>query len=284
MKSKNRLSVSDIVLQLAAVDDVGAVDLVCLAKFLARDADVTAAAAPASRAGSVAIVPVHGALYPRGGRSLYGSFTGMDGLRSQIAAHAADPDVSAIIAHFDSPGGTVAGTPETADAFKAAAAQKPVIAMVDSLAASAAYWIASQCSEIVMSPSSDVGSIGAMMLHADMSAALETMGIKLTMIRSEISPAKNEAHPFAPLSEEATAFLQKRVNDAGVDFVKAVASGRRVSQAKVKEDFGQGRVYGARDALARGMVDRIATLGDVIGGLSQKPGRLARRRSALAFE
>lgn len=283
MKPKKRLSVSDIVLQLAAIDGCGAIDLACLADFLARDGVTAAAPAPA-RQGSVAIVPVHGALYPRGGRSLYGSFTGMDGLRSQISAHAADPDVSAIIAHFDSPGGTVAGTPETAAAFKAAAAQKPVIAMVDSLAASAAYWIASQCSEIVMSPSADVGSIGAMILHADMSAALESMGVKLTMIRSEISPSKNEAHPFAPLSSDAQKFLQGRVDEAGVDFVKAVASGRKTTQANVKENFGQGRVYGARAALDSGMVDRISTLSDVIAGLTQKPTRSMRRRSALAFE
>lgn len=285
MKPTKRLSVSDIVLQLAAIDELGAIDIACLADFLARDgaADAEAAAAPA-RQGSIAIVQVAGALYPRGGRSLYGSFTGMDGLRSQIAAHAADPDVSSIIAVFDTPGGTVAGTPETAAAFKAAAAQKPVVAMVDSLAASAGYWIASQCSEIVMSPSADVGSIGAMVLHADMSQALEAMGIKLTMIRSEISPQKNEAHPFAPLSQEATAFLQARVDEAGVDFVKAVAAGRKTTQANVKEKFGQGRIYGAREALARGMVDRVATLGDVIGGLSQKPARRSVRRSALLFE
>lgn len=285
MKPKKRLSVSDVVLQLAAIDECGAIDLACLADFLARDGDAAAATdAPPARQGSVAIVPVHGALYPRGGRSLYGSFTGMDGLRSQIAAHAADPDVSSIIAHFDSPGGTVAGTPETAAAFKAAAAQKPVIAMVDSLAASAAYWIASQCSEIVMSPSADVGSIGAMILHADMSQALESMGVKLTMIRSEISPMKNEAHPFAPLSADAQAFLQARVDEAGVDFIKAVAGGRKTTQANVKENFGQGRVYGAKEALSRGMVDRVATLGDVIGGLTQKPAKAMRRRSALAFE
>jgi len=283
-KPTKRLSVSDIVLQLAAVDECGAIDLACLADFVARDGGLAAAAGVPARQGSVAIVPVHGALYPRGGRSLYGSFTGMDGLRSQVAQHAADPDVSAIIAHFDSPGGTVAGTPETAAAFKAAAAQKPVIAMVDSLAASAAYWIASQCSEIVMSPSGDVGSIGAMILHADMSEALAEMGIKLTMLRSEISPAKNEAHPFAPLSDEATAFLQSRVDEAGVDFIKAVAAGRRTTQANVRDTFGKGRVYGAREALSRGMVDRVGTLDDVIGGLTQKPSKAARRRSALAFE
>jgi signal peptide peptidase SppA len=280
----------DVMLQLAAIDPLVALDVACLSEYLLRAAGVepaprlAASAASGGKSGSVAIIPVHGALYPRGGRSLYGSFTGMDGLRSQVAAHAADPDVSAIIAHFDSPGGTVAGTPETAAAFKAAATQKPVIAMVDSLAASAAYWIASQCSEIVMAPSADVGSIGAMILHADVSDALSQMGVKMTMIRSAQSPQKNEAHPFAPLSDDARSFLQGRVDEAGTDFIKAVASGRRVTQAKVRDEFGQGRVYGAKDALSRGMVDRVATLDDVVGGLQQKRAATGRRRSAFLFE
>jgi ClpP class serine protease len=110
------------------------------------------------------------------------------------------------------------------------------------------------------------------------------MGVKLTMIRSEQSPLKNEAHPFGPLSEDAQGFLQQRANEAGADFIKAVASGRRVTQTKVREDFGQGRVYGAREAVARGMADRVATLDEVIAGLAQKMPARSRRRSALAFE
>jgi ClpP class serine protease len=159
-----------------------------------------------------------------------------------------------------------------------------VIAIANTLAASAAYWIGSQASEFVMAPSADVGSIGAMILHQDVSGMLDQWGIKMTMIRSEQSPLKNEAHPFGPLSEDAQAFLQARANESGADFVKAVASGRRVTQTKVREEFGQGRVFSAREAVARGMADRVATLDQVIAGLAQKMPTRARRRSALAFE
>lgn len=282
--TQKRPELRDALLHLAAIDPLVALDVSCLAEFLLRDGRGDAAVASSgSRAGSVAVVPVHGALMPRGGRSLYGSFTGMDGLRSQIRAHANDPDVSTIVLDIDSPGGAVAGTLETAAEVKAAAGQKPVIAVANTLAASAAYWIGSQASEFVITPGADVGSIGAMILHQDISGAMEQFGVKMTMIRSAQAPQKNEAHPFAPLSDEARAFLQGRADEAGNDFIKAVASGRSVTQAKVKEDFGQGRVYGAREALSRGMVDRIATLDDVIGGLQQKRTS-SRRRSALAFE
>jgi ClpP class serine protease len=86
------------------------------------------------------------------------------------------------------------------------------------------------------------------------------------------------------LSEDAQAFLQQRANDAGIDVIKSMASGRRVTQTKVCEDFGQGRVFGAREAIARGMADRVATLDDVMAGLAQKMAPRARRRSALAFD
>lgn len=274
-----RPELRDILLNLAAIDPLVALDVACLAEFLIRDGQAEARSAASSRAGSVAIVPIYGALMPRGGWFS----TGMDSVRAQVRDYAANADVSAIVLDIDSPGGSVAGTMETAAEVKAAAGQKPVIAVANTLAASAAYWIASQASEFVIAPSADVGSIGAMILHQDVSGMLEQWGVKMTMIRSAQSPMKNEAHPFGPLTEDATAFLQARADEAGGDFIKAVAAGRRTSQANVRETFGQGRVFGAREALSRGMVDRIATLDDVIGGLQQKRAT-SRRRSALAFE
>lgn len=175
---------------------------------------------------------------------------------------------------------------EAANAIAAAATKKPVIAIANTLMGSAAYWLGSQGTELVMAPSADVGSIGAMIMHQDISGWLDQVGLKMTIVRSEQSPLKNEAHPFAPLSDDAKAYLQGRANEAGADFIKAVASGRRVTQTKVREEYGQGRMVGAREAVARGMADRIATLDQVISGMLQQraPRPSSRRRSALAFE
>lgn len=268
-------------MQLSAFDPVVALHEEYLPRFVVRAALAAAASAPSSavRPGGIAVIPIHGALMPRA--SWMG--TGMDNLRQQLRTHAADSQVAAIVLDIDSPGGTVAGTPETVAEVAAAAKSKPVVAVANTLSASAAYWIGSQASQFVAAPSADVGSIGAMAMHVDISKMLSDLGVAVTMIRS--APNKNEATLFSPLSEEAKTHIQSRVNDAGAEFIRAVAEGRRVSQAKVRESFGQGRVYGANEALARGMIDRIATLDQVISELAQKPiPRRGARRSALVFD
>ena len=224
---------------------------------------------------SVAVIPLMGPLY---NRSRWGG--GMDAFRTALAAAVANPDVGAIVLDIDSPGGTVAGTPETAAAVRAAAGVKPVTAVVDSLAASAAYWIASQANAIVVSPSAEVGSIGCLVVHMDMSAMLEAEGIKTTIIRSV--PAKAEGNPFEPLSDEAMASISADVMESHTDFVRAVAQGRKTSMKTVNETFGQGRTVGAAKAVSLGMADRVGTMADVIGGLRVK-GSTFRRRSAAAF-
>ena len=283
MASEKKLrKVERALLEISSIDPVCSVELRLVADCLARvKVDESMSASTSSSAPSkVAIIGVQGGLTPRG--SWFG--TSLSGLAAQVRRAAADADVASIVLDIDSPGGTVSGTPEAAAAVREAAGQKPVVAIANMLAASAAYWIGSQASEFVMAPSADVGSIGAMILHQDVSGMLEQWGIKMTMIRSEQSPLKNEAHPFGPLSQDAQGFLQQRANEAGADFIKAVAGGRRVTQTKVRDDFGQGRVYGAREAVARGMADRVATLDEVIAGLVQKMPTRSRRRSALAFE
>lgn len=279
------LKLRQVLAEISSIDAVVALDMSaladCLARVAARDEAAAASATVTTQANKIALIQIAGPLTPRG--SWYGA--SLFGIASSVARAASDPDIAGIILDIDSPGGTVSGTPEAAAAVADAASKKPCVACVNTLAASAAYWIASQASEIVMTPSADVGSIGAMIMHVDYGKALEEAGIGVTIIRSEQSPLKNEAHPFGPLSDDARAFLQKRANDAGADFIKAVAGGRKVTQSKVKDEFGQGRVFGAREAMARGMADRVATMSDVIAGMLPKPpSRSARRRSALAFE
>lgn len=221
--------------------------------------------------GAVAIIPLQGVLRPRGPGS-------MALFRDRLNEAASSADVSAIIIDVDSPGGTVAGTPETAAAMRAAAVQKPVHAVVDSLCTSAAYWICSQATSIIMSPSADVGSIGVIALHMELAKALEQAGIKPTIIRS--APFKAEGNSFEPMTEAARANLQAEVDAAHSDFVRAVAEGRRTSMKKVGSDFGQGRTVNASAAIASGMADNIGTMADVLASLTPKT---TSRRRAFAF-
>ena len=237
-----------------------------------------AAEANQVRPTQVALLPLMGPLFPRG-RS-FGTFaTSMESFRAQLAGAVANPDVGAIVIDVDSPGGTYAGTPETAAAVRAAAQVKPVTAVIDSLGASAAYFIASQAGQLVVSPSADVGSIGVLAVHLDFSQALENDGVRPTIVRSV--PFKAEGNLFEPLTAEAKAYLQADVDQAHDVFVRAVAEGRKVSQAKVRDEFGKGRTVSAAKAVELGMADRVGTMGDVLAGVRTKHG--FRRRSALAF-
>lgn len=244
---------------------------------LGSEPRVSTATAPQA----IALLALQGPLTARGLRSWGREVSpGMDRFRSALNAAVADPNVAAIVIDVDSPGGTYTGTPETASAVRAAAAVKPVIAVTETMAASAAYFIASQATEIVVAPSAEVGSIGVLSVHMDMSKMLEDFGIKTTIVRSR--PGKADTNPYEPLSEEALASIQASVNEADAEFLAAVAKGRNTSVANVRETFGQGRMVGAREAVRLGMADRVATLPEVLAGLI-KPRAVGRRRSALAF-
>lgn len=173
-----------------------------------------------------------------------------------------DPMVKAIVFDIDSPGGGVYGVQELADEIRAGRSVKPIYGIANSMAASAGYWILSACTEVSVVPSGEVGSIGVYSMHQDVSKAMEDAGVKYEFISA--GDYKTEGNPFEPLSEDARAFMQQRVDEYYAAFLKTVASGRGVTVAKVKAEFGQGRVFGAAQAKSVGMVDRIETLDELL--------------------
>ncbi|HEY6769387.1 MAG TPA: S49 family peptidase [Candidatus Sulfotelmatobacter sp.] len=175
-------------------------------------------------------------------------------IRTAIRRASADPQARSIDLFIDSPGGSVMGLPETADAIQAANRVKPVRAFVTGIAASAAYWLASQASTIHLTPSGEVGSVGVLDLHADISKALENGGVKVTAVHA--GEHKVERAPFAPLSDEAKAHMQHGVNAWYGDFLTAVRRGRG-ARVNPSSDFGGGRMLSAKSALAAGMIDFI---------------------------
>lgn len=238
------------------------------------DAATVQAVAAAARDGrqssvsrSVAVLPIFGTIAQRGGLLEDASgFASTETIGREFSRLLADESVGSIILEVDSPGGTVWGVPELADKIFAARGTKPVVAVANSYAASAAYWIATAADEVVVTPSGDVGSVGAVMVHWDESMMNEQMGIKPTYI--SYGKYKVEGNPDAPLSEETLAELQRRVDEVGESFVKAVARNRGTTPARVKADFGQGRTFGAQEAVQRGMADRVATLDETITRLA----------------
>ncbi len=180
-------------------------------------------------------------------------------LAQTITALGNNPDVGTILLDIDSPGGVVTGVMEAADSIWAARQRGTrVVALVNPLAASAAYWIASQADEIVAVPSAEVGSIGVFTLHAECAAMLEDAGIKATFIFA--GDHKVEGNPLEPLSAETREFIQSQVDFTYKNFVKAVARGRGITTTKVNRDFGQGRTFFATDALRMGLIDKIQSI------------------------
>jgi len=287
--------IAAVIDQVWAIDPVKARAMLEFLAFAAAGGQVSAEEAKkitprreqkiANAPGGVAVIPIFGILAQHA--SLMSSISdpstaSTDQIGRQISAAAADPEVKAIVLRVESPGGSVYGLQEFADRIFEARQSKPVIAQVDSYAASAAYWAASQASEIVVSPGGDVGSIGVYTVHEDVSRALEAEGITETLVYS--GKHKVEGNPFAPLSDEARAHLQERVDTAHQDFVAAVARGRGVDTGVVAERFGQGRMVRAEDALKKGMADRIATLDETLARFKPTPssGR-DRQRARLAL-
>lgn len=205
----------------------------------------------------VLIVPVKGALYADLSVSIGSYATGYEYISRAVERGAADGNVKRIALDIDSPGGTVKGVSECAEAIAKAAKIKPVTAYAET-AASAAYWLASQAQTIVMALTGQVGSIGVITAHVDYSKALESAGIKYTPIFA--GDRKADGSPYAPLSSEAEASIRKRIENIYSIFVKTVAAGRGLDEKAVRGT--QAEVYGSEQAISLGLADAVSSRAD----------------------
>lgn len=221
--------------------------------------------------GGVRIVPLTGIITPTGGflARLFGLGGGLQEFRASMRDALDDDDISAIVIHVDSPGGRSALVAEVAAEVRAMRGRKPIVAVASTLAASAAYWIASQADEVVITPSGFAGSIGVVATHEDISKLEEQLGIKTTLIYA--GEFKVEGNPFEPLSDEARAAIQAEVDITYDRFVSDVAAGRGASTDDVRAGYGEGRVLSAERALDAGLVDRIETIDETVQRLVGAP-------------
>lgn len=245
------------------------------------------------RQGTIAVLPVFGVIAHRAGMMTdMSGGTSIEKLSAAFRQALGDTNVSAIVLDIDSPGGTVNGVSELADEIYRARERKPVYAIANSMAASAAYWLGTGAAELSITPSGDVGSIGVLAAHDDISKALEMRGVKTSIISA--GRYKAEASPYGALEDEARAAIQERVNDYYDAFVANVARARGVKAAEVRSGYGEGRMVGAKRAKELGMVDHVETLDQLLArlmrpGQQRQPSRagsialdLQRRRLGLA--
>lgn len=213
----------------------------------------------------IAVLPLYGVITQRGNMvdNISGpGCTSTEQFSAALRQLLADTSVGQILIDIDSPGGSVYGVAELANEIFKARSQKPIIAIANSLAASAAYWIGCSASEFYVTPGGEVGSIGVWQAHQDFSKAFDDAGIKTTLISA--GTYKVEGNPYGPLDSEAQAFMQSRVEDYYQAFAQSVAKGRNISVSDVISGMGQGRVLGADAAMKQGMVDGVASFDQVL--------------------
>lgn len=213
--------------------------------------------------GSVAVLDLYGPIMPHENIFTWlGGGTSVETFQQELRGALSAKDIKTIVLNIDSPGGEVSLVPELAAEVKAARSKKKIVAVANTFAASAAYWVASQASELYVTPSGEVGSIGVYSAHQDISALEEAVGIKTTLVSA--GKYKVERNPFEPLDDTAREEMQRSVDETHAIFVKAVAQGRGTTIENVRKNYGQGRMVRPADALKTGMVDGIATLDEVL--------------------
>jgi signal peptide peptidase SppA len=241
-------------------------------EIAARVGDGHRVNAPTASQGTVAILPLYGVISQRMNMmSDVSGGTSTEKFGAELDALVANPQVSAIVLDVDSEGGSTFGIPETAAKLRAARDVKPIYAVANGIMASAAYWLSSQVTEVIATPSAMVGNIGVIGVHNDQTEADAKAGLKRTVI----SAGKYKAEGVGPLTDEARGAMQSMVDQMYSMFVADVAEGRGTTATAVRNGYGEGRVLFPADALKAGLIDRIATLDDVVAELTagQPPGR-----------
>jgi ClpP class serine protease len=217
-----------------------------------------------SRVGSVGILPITGAIFPKS--NLITNFSGgtsAELLAKDIEIALNTPTISHLVLNIDSPGGAITGIAEVAQLIYESRAKKPIIAYSNGLCASAAYWIASACNEIVHGVTAELGSIGVI---ASIQSRAAPNGVKNYEFVSSLSPKKRPDLE----SDEGKGQIQARVDYLGGVFIQAVATYRNVTPETVAQNFGKGDLLVGQQAIAAGMSDGITTLGQLISSLNEK--------------
>ncbi len=229
--------------------------------------------------GRVAVVAIDDVLVDRHG---YWFGIPMGELGQLLEQLAGDPGVASILLDIDSPGGTVFGAFELCEKVRALREAKPITAIANAVAASGAYALFAAAAERIVIPSGQVGSVGVVFSHLDWSEADAKIGIKETVILS--TPRKQELASGRPLDDEAKAQAQRVVNHYHDMFVASLAKSFGISKGKIANDFGQGRMLLADDAVKRGMAERVATFDAVLAKLTGKAEKQSGRRYSASIE
>ncbi|MCL1629913.1 S49 family peptidase [Roseibaca sp. V10] len=252
----------DMVDDTGAVDALGATSLPARASLLAgglADGYRQHGEAPYPIIDGIAVIEISGVLIHRGGWVGQSSGqTSYEGIAAQIEAAASDPAVRGLALEIDSFGGEVAGVFDLADRIRALRGTKPVWAFVAEHAFSAGYVLASQADRILLPRTGAVGSIGVVVLHADMSGQLDQDGVRVTLIHS--GRHKVDGNPYEPLPEGVRGDIQREIDVLRFLFAETVAAGRTGRLSEEAAMATEAATYRGADAVAAGIADEVTDL------------------------
>ena len=211
-----------------------------------------------TKEGVVPIIPIIGTMSRYGDMCSYGT----EDIAQWVLEAENDRSVIGMVLEIDSGGGEVNGTELLAAVVRQSS--KPIVAYVTGMAASAAYWVASATKWIVMeSPTaSEVGSIGVLSMHVDMTKALEKEGMKVTIIRAEGSENKALYNSVEPIDDAMIASVRAEMTPIREAFEASVKAGRPMISDKVFAS--KGGMFPGNEAVTLGMADEIGFLGNAV--------------------
>jgi len=228
-----------------------------------------------------ALIPLRGVMAPRMNlMSQVSGGTSTELFARDVQAALSDPQVKSIVLLVDSPGGSVGGTQAAAAAVMAARGVKPIATYSDGTMASAAYWVGSAADRVYISSGVDqVGSIGVVASHVDVSQREAQLGMKTTEVVA--GRYKRIASQYGPLTESGRQSIQDQVDYLYSLFVGDVAAQRGVSTDKVLADMADGRVFIGQQAIDAGLVDAIGRIEGVIAEMNDRAATAARVTASI---
>lgn len=219
----------------------------------------------------VAVLNINGALLHRSRLDMAEStyLVGYNDLAADLEDAMGNPDVHAVLQVYDSPGGEAQGAFEYAQRVFDLRGRKPMQAIADGMALSAAYLGASAADEVAVTATGYAGSVGVVSRHVDFSRALDQDGITVTHIFA--GAHKVDGNPYEPLPEDVRSAWQAEIDGLYTMFVDAVARHRGMDAAAVRKT--QAASYSGVAAVASGLADRIATTDQLISELVAQRSR-----------
>ena len=213
----------------------------------------------------IAVIPIHGTLVKRVlGVEAASGLTSYGGIAQELEAALADPQVQGILLDIDSPGGEASGSFELARQIRHAATQKPVWAVANDAAYSAAYALAASAQRLIVTETGGVGSIGVIALHIDQSAKDAQEGYRYTAVTA--GAHKNDFSPHHPLSDEAKAELQAEVDRLYGLFVEHVTAMRSLNADAVRAT--EAGLYFGANAITAGLADAVSSFETALADFS----------------